>query len=52
MNQEMGELMAMTLACALIADFLLLPALLLLADKSSLTKKVSPSSDPQVAAAE
>ncbi len=52
MNQEMGELMAITLACALIADFLLLPALLLIADKAPLSKKASNSPTPQIAAAE
>jgi predicted RND superfamily exporter protein len=51
-NQEMGLLMAITLACALIADFLLLPALLLLADKKSLSETNEPSTDPQVAPAE
>jgi predicted RND superfamily exporter protein len=38
-NQEMGVLMAITLACALVADFLLLPALLLITDKSTLSQK-------------
>jgi len=54
-NQEMGVLMAITLACALIADFLLLPALLLMADKSHATKtEISNdcSPTPQIAPAE
>jgi len=54
-NQEMGELMAITLACALIADFLLLPALLLMTDNSKQSAKENsnvPTPDPQTAPAE
>ncbi len=51
-NQEMGVLMAIVLACALVADFLLLPALLLIADKSPVSQKSEPSHDQQVAPAE
>jgi len=54
-NQEMGLLMAITLACALIADLLLLPSILLMVDKSPKTHTQGsndPSSDPQLAAAE
>jgi len=54
-NQEMGVLMAITLACALIADFLLLPALLLMADKSPASSNETSndcSPTPQIAPAE
>jgi len=54
-NQEMGELMAISLVCALIADFLLLPALLLMADKTKVTEPDSISDmapEPQNAPAE
>ena len=54
-NQEMGVLMAITLACALIADFLLLPALLLMADKSPSTESDDLNNiplQPQIAPAE
>jgi uncharacterized protein len=45
-NQEMGELMAITLICALIADFLLLPALLLLADRTQTVPEADSEGDP------
>ncbi len=51
-NQEMGVLMAITLACALVADFLLLPALLLMADRTQHSHEGNISPDPQTAPAE
>jgi len=47
-NQELGMLTAMTLVCALLADFLLLPALLLKLDKDKTsTKETSNDTDPK-----
>lgn len=44
-NQELGLLTAITLVCALFADFLLLPALLLTVDKDKKSKKTKESFD-------
>lgn len=44
-NQELGMLTAITLVCALFADFLLLPALLLTVDKTKKSKTKKESSD-------
>jgi len=55
LNQQMGLLMAITLACALVADFLMLPALLLMADRTQLVAKGDSDGttpDPQLAPAE
>jgi len=54
-NQELGLLTAITLVCAIIADFLLLPALLLRADKNPSSIKEIPHDqdpEPRLAAAE
>ncbi len=53
-NQELGLLTAITLVCALFADFLLLPALLLTTDKNTKNTKESldDTSKPAVVAAE
>ena len=44
-NQELGMLTAITLVCALFADFLLLPALLMTVDKSKKSKSNEETSD-------
>ncbi len=56
-NQELGLLTAITLVCALFADFLLLPALLLIVDKDKKNPKIlkesqNDTSNPTVIAAE
>ncbi len=54
-NQELGMLTAMTLVCALFADFLLLPALLLKFDKDKISKKETSDDDtpaPELVAAQ
>ena len=49
LNAELGQLAALTIAFALIADFLLLPALLLVLDRSKTIKSSCPSSKDEEA---
>ena len=47
LNSELGQLAALTIAFALIADFLLLPALLLAIDRSKTIKSSCPSDESE-----
>ena len=49
LNSELGQLAALTIAFALIADFLLLPALLLAIDRSKTIKSSCPSDESEKA---
>jgi predicted RND superfamily exporter protein len=52
LNASMGQLTALAIAAALLADFLLLPALLLTIDKRRKAKASTENADPALIAAE
>ena len=52
LNSDLGQLAAITIAFALVADFLLLPALLLALDKSKTIKSNCPKSESEVASSD